>query len=87
MAALLSSYADATSEPDTPEWLLNHGKLPGGKPVADASTREIANAVTKARGTTARKTASPEGVAARRAARRHRRPSASEAQRAPRPKP
>lgn len=46
-AFLLVDYAKATPEPDNPTWLLEQGKLPGGKRVADASTREIV-AATKA---------------------------------------
>ena len=39
----------ATAEPDTPEWLLDHGRLPDGKKVSDATTREIAEAAKAAR--------------------------------------
>jgi len=46
-AFLLVDYAKATPEPDTAAWLLEEGKLPSGKRVADASTREIV-AATKA---------------------------------------
>ena len=46
-AFLLVDYAKATPEPDTAAWLLDEGKLPGGKKIADASTREIV-AATKA---------------------------------------
>ena len=50
----------ATAEPDTPEWLLDHGRLPDGKKVSDATTREIAEAAKAARaeqGRTRKKTA------------------------------
>ena len=59
-AALLVDYAKATAEPDTAEWLLDHGRLPDGKKVSDASTREIAEAAKTARaeqGRTRKKTA------------------------------
>ena len=49
-AALLVGLADATPEPDTAEWLLEKGALPSGKRVADASTRELAEAMKKAGG-------------------------------------
>lgn len=64
-AAILSGYADATPEPDTPEWLLDEGTLPDGKPVAEASTRELAAAAKKVRAKIAKKTVSPEESAAR----------------------
>jgi len=59
-AALLIGYADSTSEPDNAEWLLDTGKLPSGKPVSQASTRELADAVKKARASTVKKKATPE---------------------------
>jgi hypothetical protein len=68
-AALLSGYAEATPEADTPEWLLDQGTLPGGKRVVEASSREIAAALKKVRGDNNRKAPSPEEVAARAGAR------------------
>jgi hypothetical protein len=59
-AFLLVDYAKATPEPDTPEWLLDQGTLPGGKRVADASTRELTaatKAVRKRQGTSKPKSA------------------------------
>ncbi len=64
-ASILSGYAEATPEPDTPEWLLDEGKLPDGKPIAEASTRELAEAAKKARSKSAKKPVSPEETAAR----------------------
>lgn len=69
-AALLSGYSEATPEADTPEWLLDQGTLPGGKPVADASSREIAAALKKVRGAKKRKAPTPEETAAQAGARR-----------------
>ncbi|MBK8259526.1 MAG: hypothetical protein IPK82_43570 [Polyangiaceae bacterium] len=64
-AALLAAYAEATPEPDTAEWLLDQGKLPSGKSLAQASTREIAEASKKVRAVGAKKKAkSPEEAAA-----------------------
>lgn len=69
-AALLAAYAEATPEPDTAEWLLDKGALPGGKRLAEASTREIAEAAKKARSTGAKKTKSPEEASAKVGARK-----------------
>lgn len=59
-AALLIGYADSTTEPDTAEWLLDTGKLPSGKAVSEASTRELADALKKARTPAAKKKVPPE---------------------------
>lgn len=69
-AALLAAYAEATPQADTAEWLLDQGTLPGGKRVADASTRELAEAAKKARGTAKKKPKSSEEVAAQAGARK-----------------
>lgn len=63
-AALLTGYSEATPEPDTPEWLLDEGKLPGGKRVADASTREIATALKEARAKSKPRKKTPEETTA-----------------------
>lgn len=64
-AELLVGYSEATPEPDTPEWLLEKGKLPSGKPVADASTRDLEDATKQARKASGRTTVSPEEVEAK----------------------
>ena len=48
-AFLLVDYAKATPEPDNAAWLLDEGKLPGGKRIADATTREIVAATKQIR--------------------------------------
>ncbi|MBK8251252.1 MAG: hypothetical protein IPK82_01105 [Polyangiaceae bacterium] len=48
-AALLIGYADATPTADGAEWLLDSGKLPNGKSISEASTRELAQALKKVR--------------------------------------
>lgn len=68
-AALLTGYSEATSEADTPEWLLDKGTLPGGKPIAEASSRELAAALKKARAAKRKKAPSPEEAAAQAGAR------------------
>lgn len=40
-AAALLEYAKATAEVDTPRTLIEGGKLPGGKKIADASVRDL----------------------------------------------
>ncbi|MEZ4315149.1 MAG: hypothetical protein R3F14_44610 [Polyangiaceae bacterium] len=64
-AAILVGYSEATPEPDTPEWLLDQGTLPGGKPVAEASTRELKAAVKQVRAKVGKKAPKPEEKAAR----------------------
>lgn len=64
-AELLVGYSEATPEPDTPEWLLEKGKLPSGKRVADASTREIEVATKAARKASGRTITSSDEVEAR----------------------
>ena len=48
-AIALISYARATPEIDTPKTLMEGGQLPGGKPIAKASVRDIKQAATKVR--------------------------------------
>lgn len=48
-AIALLSYSRATPDLDTPTTLLRDGQLPGGKPVADASVRDIKQAAKKVR--------------------------------------
>lgn len=69
-AALLTGYSEATPEPDTPEWLLDEGTLPGGKRVADASTREIATALKEVRAKSKPRKKTPEETAAQADARK-----------------
>lgn len=69
-AGLLAGYAEATPEPDTPEWLLDKGTLPSGKPVAKASTRELASALKAVRSKSSPKAKSPEEASARASARK-----------------
>ncbi len=64
-AYALARYTAATPEPDTPEWLLSQGAKLGGKPIAEASLREIQEATRDVRKKASpRKSASPEAKAA-----------------------
>lgn len=64
-AYALARYTAATPEPDSPEWLLSQGAKLGGKPIAEASLREIQEATRDVRKKASpRKPASPEARAA-----------------------
>ncbi len=66
-AFLLTKLADATPEPDTAEWLLDQGTLPGGKAVAAATTRELLKTVKDVSKKTQKRASSPEEKGAERA--------------------
>ena len=64
-ASALLDYAKATSDVDTPKTLVQAGRLPNGKPIAEASVRDLKEAAKQVRAKSGKSpTRSPEARAA-----------------------
>jgi hypothetical protein len=66
-AIVLLSYSEATPELDTPKTLMDSGQLPGGKPVAAASVRDLKEATKQIRAAQGKSKALSEEARAARA--------------------